>query len=609
MEKTSVKILSKSRVITLLLSLLALSGCLVYTWMTQDTLAQLSFMRRQNQHNGTGHNALISIETWQTANTLQPMAVTAEEQEYALHAEQLADHEVDQAFASALRLTSTRAHRMTLTGDAQNFAQTVAELEQLVRQDRQQVHQLFGNSLASETTEKTPDSVPDNDNLELARTQLALDSGELADARKQLAHLAGDNTDKIQRELNAYHQAQQQAQNSNHPEAARAVASAQQRHTLLMRLQSWQHQFERTQLLKQAAAQAASEATALVAERATTQNLLNGMVAASTATQNRLELLQDKSSRRQILSIYDDRIETDRQLSEVYNKWIAQVAVQHRILLHMIMVSLAWILFLFLVMIVADMLVQSLLEHPRIDNRQVRTLRRIIRIGLQILGAIMILLIIFGVPQQTSTALGLTTAALTIALQDFVLAFFGWFLLMGRNGIHVGDWVEINGVNGEVVDIGVFNTTLIELGSLTGKGHPTGRRISFINSFAIRGQYFNFSTAGQWMWDSVSIGIPKTLDVHQVAAEIEQLVHEKTEEDAHTAEQDWSRVARGSSLANLAATSTVSMSPTVEGIEVTVHYITRATNRFATRDRLYLQLLSLLQSRQNANANLPAKNA
>ena len=64
------------------------------------------------------------------------------------------------------------------------------------------------------------------------------------------------------------------------------------------------------------------------------------------------------------------------------------------------------------------------------------------------------------------------------------------------------------------------------------------------------------------------------------------------------AEHDWMRVEHGSSLTNMATASNISMRPTTEGIEATVHYVTRATERFATRDRLYLQLLELLQEKQ-----------
>src|ERR1019366_10745052 len=100
------------------------------------------------------------------------------------------------------------------------------------------------------------------------------------------------------------------------------------------------------------------------------------------------------------------------------------------------------------------------------------------------------------------------------ALQDFIVAFFGWFVLMGRNGIRIGDWVEINGVVGEIVNIGLFRTSMLEMGNSVDKGRPTGRRTAFINSFAIKGQYFNFSTTGQWMWDEIRVSIPAERDAY-----------------------------------------------------------------------------------------------
>jgi len=585
----------------LTICLLALAGCLVYIWTTQDVLVQLSFLRQRNAGHSAagGRKAIVCIEPWQTANTLLSMAVSAEEQEFAHDAERLADHEVDQAFGMALRMASMRTSHTAPTGEAQSAAQKVAELEQLVKQDKQRVQQLGGDAAAGDPTKKNANTGgDDNDDLELARAQLNLDSGELADASSTLAHLLGDNSDEIQQELAAYHLAQQQAQSDVHATAARAVASAGQHRTLTMRVQALRRQEDRRQLLEQAASQATAEASALAADRTAAQTKLADTLTAASAGQGRLEQLRDRNNARQILAIYNDRIDADRQLAAVYNKWIGQLAVQHRILLHLIVVSLAWIIVAILGTIGMGILSELMLARWTLDNRQAHTLRTMIRLGLQIGCAAIVLLIVFGAPQHTSTVLGLTTAALTIALQDFVLAFLGWFLLMGRNGIHVGDWVEINGVNGEVVEVGLFNTMLLELNSIPGKGRPTGRRISILNSYAIRGQYFNFSTSSQWMWDDVSIGIPKTFDVHQVAAEIEQLVHEKTAENARAAERDWMRVARGSSVINMAATSTISMRPTVEGIEATVHYITRATDRLATRDGLYLQLLALLQAKQ-----------
>src|ERR1700689_3779811 len=144
-----------------------------------------------------------------------------------------------------------------------------------------------------------------------------------------------------------------------------------------------------------------------------------------------------------------------------------------------------------------------------------QTLKTILRLRVQLVGILWVLLLVFGVPSQLSTILGLATAGLTVALQSFILAFFGWFILMGKNGIRVGDWVEINGVGGEVVEIGLFRTALLETGNWTDKGHPTGRRVTFINNFAISGQYFNFSTSGQWMWDEISVNIPASADAYK----------------------------------------------------------------------------------------------
>ena len=73
----------------------------------------------------------------------------------------------------------------------------------------------------------------------------------------------------------------------------------------------------------------------------------------------------------------------------------------------------------------------------------------------------------------------------------------------GTNGVRVRDWVEIDGVGGEVVKIGLFRTWLLETGNWTAHGHPTGGKVSFLNGYAIRGKYFNFSTVGQWMWDEI----------------------------------------------------------------------------------------------------------
>jgi small-conductance mechanosensitive channel len=169
---------------------------------------------------------------------------------------------------------------------------------------------------------------------------------------------------------------------------------------------------------------------------------------------------------------------------------------------------------------------------------------------------------------------------------------------MGKNGMRLGDWVEINGVGGEVTEIGMFYTALLETGDLTDKGHPTGRRITFINSFAIRGQFFNFSTNGQWMWDEITVPIPASANTQPMIDSIQKAVVDETAANAVVAEQEWKRGTRGDGLSRFSATPVVNLRPSGSNIDIQVRYVTRASERFELRNRLYQHVVDLLQKRE-----------
>jgi small-conductance mechanosensitive channel len=185
-----------------------------------------------------------------------------------------------------------------------------------------------------------------------------------------------------------------------------------------------------------------------------------------------------------------------------------------------------------------------------------------------------------------------------VALQSFILAFFGWFILMGRNGIRVGDWVQINGVAGEVVEINLFRTTILETSDWADKGHPTGRRATFINNFAITGQFFNFSTVGQWMWDEMSISLPSSAETYSKVALLHRAVAEETQQDAQLAEQEWKRIPRQSGLSHASASSSVNMRPSGSGVDILIRYVTRASDRLKVRNRLYELVIDVLHKPQ-----------
>jgi small-conductance mechanosensitive channel len=585
--------------IFLLVMVTLLVLCLIFSWTTRDSMAHLSFLsgRGNVRSLADSQKTLVDLRPWQTAEALAPLAVTAEETEYAHEAERLADHEVDQAFAAALRQASAQAQHRNLTGEALALSQRVEQLEQLVKDDQALVNRLTPASAspAGPAKDAAQPSQGDDD-LDVAKAQLGLDTDQLADAEQELDRASGDDRAQIQSELAAHEALMRKYDSDAHSSGEVAVLSARRHGTLASRVAAWRSQLDRYALIQQAMRQAQADIASLTAAHNAFEARANAAAPGANPPDraSKLANLTERAEQRQLLTICNDRIQTQQRLAAVYGKWSAQVLLQHRTLLHLILQSLALIAFILICIILGDALVRWLMANPALDRRQMQTLRSVLQLGVQAVGGLLILLVVFGWPQQMSTVLGLATAGLTIAMQDFILAFFGWFVLMGKNGIRIGDWVEIDGVGGEVTEIGLMSTTLLETGDLADRGHPTGRRITFLNNFAIRGKYFNFSTAGQWMWDEIAVTIPVSGDAHEMVERIRKAVREETKDSAAVAEQEWKRGARGDGLSRFSAAPVVNPRPSGSGIEINVRYVTRASERFGVRNRLYQHVIDLL---------------
>ena len=347
-------------------------------------------------------------------------------------------------------------------------------------------------------------------------------------------------------------------------------------------------------------AQAVSRANQLVREHDALDGLTRKQkapTAATGATQDddaedtaaMIARLNRLSDQRRTLIELDKRGQDLKQLADVYQRWLGVIAARKREVLNQMLRATAWLLVVILAALLAARIVRVHLAAKR-DSRhhyQVMILSRAIIFAVALgLGAI----VFFGPPSEVSTLIGLTTAGLTVALKDFIAAIFGWFSLIGKNGVHIGDWVEIEGIGGEVVDIGLFRTELLELGNWTNTGRPTGRRVSFMNTYAIEHHYFNFSTTGQWLWDDLQMTLPASDHAYEDAQKALEIVQEETQADAEQAAKDWTAARSrhvGKDTPPFTAKPTVDLRPSVNGLEVYVRYVTRAPQRYETKSRLF----------------------
>jgi len=554
---------------------------------------------------------VIDEHTLLVAQRLARYAATPEEQALAQSAVQVAAHELDLAFAAALHHLET--HPPPQSPEATRIQQHIDELQKVLAADTQDVSQLTA-SLAKASDADKPAL---QDRLDLAQSQVALEQDEIQEANEQLLQAGGNVHQRIQT-MQQEHQAAERKAASAAPAATGDALTRLKGMVGQMRQWLTLHRKERwldwaRAHVSESADQLAVERARIAAELAANKALVPQFTthakpapaaaasagtppAAAPAPTTLLELTRLIAAEQHRLTLRDERIAARRKLVDIYGQWQGLVATQARQVLHTLLGGAMIVFAALLVLLLIDRLLERLLARARLDRRQLHTLRSVVGVALQIVGLIVILLVLIGVPTQLATMLGIAGAGLTVALKDFIVAFIGWFVLMGRNGMRLGDWVEINGVSGEVIELNMFHTVLLETGNWTDAGHPTGRRVTFTNSFAIEGHYFNFSTSGQWLWDELSIMVPYDRDPHVIADAILKEVSTATAKDAAQAEEEWKRAARGRAMGfNAQPAMAVRPSAGGMGVEVAVRYVTRANERLSVRARLYqiaVQLLS-----------------
>jgi small-conductance mechanosensitive channel len=537
------------------------------------------------------------------AQKLIQMPTSEDEVPFAQEALRLADQEMDLAFAAALR--HEEAHPPTLSSQAKEAQARMQQSENALDADKARVDQL--TAAAERASGARKDAL--SNQLEEAKAQVELDQDEIDEAKQDLARAGGDLQGRIEA-LRQQHDAASKASDG----LKVSVTAQPDGHGLVHRFQQWSALHGKQMELWQAKHAAESAAASFNKEhdnieaRLTSQKgkASNAALPSQTdTTADSAAIVADTKHRageRKELTSLDKRVDDQNQLAKVYGAWIGVVAAQQRLQLHHMLRGLLIILAIALMGLFFDKWIEHVLLKLHLDRRQEQTLRAVTRVALQVIAVLLVLLVIFGPPGQLGTVLGLAGAGLTVALKDFIVSFLGWLALMGKNGIRLGDWVEINGVTGEVVELGMFHTVLLETGNWTDSSHPTGRRVTFTNSFAIEGHYFNFSTSGQWLWDELQLIVPTGRDPYPIVDAIQKNVAEATAESASLAEREWQGATKSRQLSSRSVAPAINIKPVVGGVQVAVRYITRASERYQLRAKLYQAAVDLLGERPRQRA-------
>ena len=531
----------------LILGLLALLVAALAGFLITRAAEGPRIFRSRAARASTTKTTIVDQTPYRTAISLQPVASTADEQELAAEAVRIADREVDIAFASSLR----RAKEATppQTPEITEINRRLTTMGGRLQAEQAEVDRL--TQLAAKPGRN--DATVIQQQLEIGKAQIALLQDGIEDAKQDLIRAGGDPEALVRLELEEHENSQQHGQTSNQP--SRKPQAFDMAGNLVSQFRTWTRLRQNLQALQAAQQQANNYVNVLTAKHQALEKGVSDDIqlgdsvgtaspppeAASTAdaTQHAAKLakLNKLSQNTRTLAGYSKRIDLEKQLAGIYDDWAGILTAQIRLALHAILRSVLWIVLALLALVIVEGAIERFYLGLGPDRRRLGTTRLVLRFVAQTIGVLIILLVLFGPPSQLSTVLALAGAGLTVALKDFIVAFFGWFILMGKQGIRVGDWVEINGIGGEVLEIGPLRTILLETGNWNDAGHPTGRRVSFVNSFAIEHHYFNFTTTGQWLWDELNILIPAGEDPYELTNSVLKLVTEQTQKDASLAEQ------------------------------------------------------------------------
>ncbi len=276
------------------------------------------------------------------------------------------------------------------------------------------------------------------------------------------------------------------------------------------------------------------------------------------------------------------------------SRWRNTVALQHTAILKSLLLRLAFLaIAVGLVLGISHLWKKVTFRYMRDVRRrhQFLVLRRII--VSVVIGILAIVASINGLG-GISTFAGLLTAGVAVALQNVILAIVGYFFLIGKHGVRVGDRLQVSGVVGNVVDIGLIRMHLMELGRGPG-AQPTGRIVAFSNAVVFRTHagLYKQVPGTHFLWHEVTRNLPPGSDYRPIEEKMLQAVNkvfadyqEKLEEQLRRMEH----VLKTMPIPALHPESRVRM--TKNGVSVTIRYPVDMHHAREMDDRINREVLA-----------------
>jgi small-conductance mechanosensitive channel len=272
-------------------------------------------------------------------------------------------------------------------------------------------------------------------------------------------------------------------------------------------------------------------------------------------------------------------------------QWRGSVIRHSAAALHSLLMRLGAILFLLaLIFVLAMAWRQLVLRYVEDVNRR----RQLLKVRNAIVIFLLALVLLFNFTTELAalaTVVGFAAAGIVVALQDVFLSLAGYFRLSGRYGMRRGDQVEVMGVRGEVLEIGLTKLTLIEYGSDSPQSGLTGRLVVIPNSSVFRDKFVNHPPESRLLWRELNFTISLDCDYRMVERRLLQVVDEVIERYRDKTHHQFLAMERTLS-ASLESPRPVSrLRLRSQGLEITLRYPVEVTYEAQVADEITRRLL------------------
>jgi small-conductance mechanosensitive channel len=188
-------------------------------------------------------------------------------------------------------------------------------------------------------------------------------------------------------------------------------------------------------------------------------------------------------------------------------------------------------------------------------------------------------------------AFGIVGAGVAFALQEVITSIAGFVAISFGHFYKTGDRIQLAGIRGDTIDIGILRTTLMECGEWVQGDLYNGRIVRIANSFVFKEPVFNYSADFPFLWDEITVPIRFDSDQPLVREILHRVVNEVVGDYVPYAKDTWKEMVRKYKIEDESVEPMVTMIANDNWMEFTIRYVVDYKRRRSTKDQLFTRFL------------------